>query len=361
MKKFKRHESTRSLKRERLCSWGIAASLAGPIIGGLLGAGGAQSAASTQADAANQAANNQMMMFQQQQKNLQPWMQSGGTALQALMEGLGLATPTAGQPSAGTGVGAPSAAPTATGGGYQWRGQTFPDYLSLQNGIKSYLDGLGYDGPDVQRQMGIELSNVTPISAPAAGTVATGAPGTTNALGTSGIQPGGLTQPFSATAFQADPGYNWMLQQGLGAVSNRATTGAGGGTGGNLDKSLINYATGAASQEYNNAYQRYLQQQQQQYNMLAGVSGTGVNAAGVTAGLGMGAANTASNYATSGAASTAAGTVGAANALTGGIAGGYNNMLIQQILAQNQQRIDQGGIYPNQLNATGAPYESIYP
>ena len=143
-----------------------------------------------------------------------------------------------------------------------------------------------------------------------------------------GTQPGGqFNQPFNYTS---SPGYNFALQQGQQAITdNAAASGAGGG---NTMKNLVNYTTGAASQDYNQQLQNWLQSQQQQYNLIGNVAGLGENAA---AGLGNTSAQVGrqigSNIIGAGNAQ-AAGTVGAASAISGGLGQGYNAYLQQQML-----------------------------
>ena len=62
-------------------------------------------------------------------------------------------------------------------------------------------------------------------------------------------------QPFS---FQQDPGYQFQLQQGLNSVQNSAAAG-GSLLSGSTMQALQKYGTGLAAQDYNNAYQRYIQ------------------------------------------------------------------------------------------------------
>lgn len=62
----------------------VAAAVATTVGSGLLGYLGAKDAANTQADAANNATANTRGMFDQTQANLQPYMQSGNTALAQL-------------------------------------------------------------------------------------------------------------------------------------------------------------------------------------------------------------------------------------------------------------------------------------
>ena len=64
--------------------------------------------------------------------------------------------------------------------------------------------------------------------------------------------------PFS---FQQSPGYQFQLQQGLNSVQNSAAAGGGLLSGATM-QALQKYGTGLAAQDYNNAYQRYVQGQE---------------------------------------------------------------------------------------------------
>ena len=183
-----------------------------------------------------------------------------------------------------------------------------------------------------------------------------------------GVAPGGQfnAQP-TAKDIQIDPGYAWRLQQGQLAL-DRSAAARGGAVSGTALQSSINFGQGSASQEYQNAFQRYQQNRQNNYADILGISNQGL-AAGTTQGgnltsaaryagdtgigtseyggtlktgaaqyagtAGMNAADlttsntinaqkSASDYLTGGAAAKAAGIVGGTNALTSGITGGIN-------------------------------------
>lgn len=87
--------------------------------------------------------------------------------------------------------------------------------------------------------------------------------------------PGDLTQ---------DPGYQFRLQEGQKALE-RSLAARGMGSSGAALKAAQEYGQGLADQTYQNAYNRWLQQQQQRYGMLSGQSGQGLNAAGQLAGV----------------------------------------------------------------------------
>jgi hypothetical protein len=98
--------------------------------------------------------------------------------------------------------------------------------------------------------------------------------------------PGGAgTTPFNASMMEAqDPGYQFRLQQGAQALQ-RSAAATGGVLGGAQEKALDRYSQDYASNEYQNAFNRYMAQNQQQYNMLAGLANYGQGAAGQAAGL----------------------------------------------------------------------------
>lgn len=101
---------------------------------------------------------------------------------------------------------------------------------------------------------------------------------------------GDLTRKFGAGDFQQDPGYQFALNQGMQAIQRSAAAkGSLNSTGTMQD--LNNYAQGMASQQYQNAYDRFTQNQQQRYNMLSGQAGMGQASMSALAGVGENYAN----------------------------------------------------------------------
>lgn len=96
--------------------------------------------------------------------------------------------------------------------------------------------------------------------------------------GTAG-QEAAYMKPFSMADYQQDPGYQFRLQQGLQALDRSASARGGLLSGGAL-KGIQQYGQGLASQEYGAAYDRYQQQQANQFNRLAALSGVGQTAVG---------------------------------------------------------------------------------
>lgn len=147
---------------------------------------------------------------------------------------------------------------------------------------------------------------------------------------------GSLMQPFDAKAFEQwkDPGYQFQLQQGQQALQNSQAAQNGVLSGGAL-KDLIGFNQGMANNAYQNAFGRYMSQNDATYNRLSSLLGIGENAA---AGLGNTGAQVMSNVGntlTSGAAARAAGQIGSANAFTGGINNGMGYYMLNQMTGNN--------------------------
>lgn len=101
---------------------------------------------------------------------------------------------------------------------------------------------------------------------------------------------GSLTAPFTAKDLENTPGYQFQLQQGTQALQ-RQQAASGNYFSGAALKEGQQFATGLADSTYNTAYQQYLQNNQQNYGMLAGTAGAGQNAATNQGGFAAGQSN----------------------------------------------------------------------
>jgi hypothetical protein len=149
-----------------------------------------------------------------------------------------------------------------------------------------------------------------------------------------------LTKQFGQEDFQAgiDPSYNFRFQQGNLATTN-ALNRSGGLVGGNALQGLTDYGQGAASQEYQNAFNRFQGQRTNIYNTLAGIAGIGQTAQGQTTNL---AKDVSGNIgqATIGIGNAyAGGQIGAANALSGGFQNAANSYMMGNLLKPQQSGI----------------------
>jgi hypothetical protein len=155
-------------------------------------------------------------------------------------------------------------------------------------------------------------------------------------LGTDTTSPdyGKYARDFTMADYQADPGYGFRLEEGMKAL-DRSAAARGGLLSGSTVKGALRFGQGLASEEYQNAFNRYQVNRANQLNPLQSLTGAGqtsanalTSAAGQT---GAGMANTymgmgqgLSNAAMAGGAARASGYTGMANALTSGLSTGAN-------------------------------------
>ena len=126
------------------------------------------------------------------------------------------------------------------------------------------------------------------------------------------VEGGQFTQNYSGQDIYNDPSYQFRLQQGLDAVQSGAAA-QGGLLSGATQKALTDYGQQAASQEYQNAYNRFNADQTNQYNRLANLIGVGQNAAAQTGNAGLQTAQAVASNTMSGANAQAAGVIQAGN------------------------------------------------
>lgn len=150
---------------------------------------------------------------------------------------------------------------------------------------------------------------------------------------TTGIADGGkFNRDFTMDDFQQDPGYEFRLNEGYKALE-RSRAAKGMLYSGATAKAVTNYAQGAASNEYTNAFNRYMAQRDAQYNRLAGVAGTGQTATQQVGAQGQNLATNVGNNLMNAGNARASGYVGQANAINSGIGNGYN--MWQQYMSRN--------------------------
>lgn len=192
-------------------------------------------------------------------------------------------------------------------------------------------------------------------------------------LGTPGQ---GLLQPWTGTfqaptAAQAEatPGYQFQLQQGLGALQNSAA-GKGSLLSGRTLADLNNYAQGVASTNYQNvfnnaltgyqtSYNSFLNNQNNAYQRLLGTSQLGLGAAQGSGNLISGIGGDIASLLGQQGAAKAAGTIGSANAIGSilpGIANaGYNYLGLQSLNGGNTNAPpDLTGVNMNPVPFSGA-------
>lgn len=225
-------------------------------------------------------------------------------------------------------------------------------------------------------------ANASAVTANAGLDPYTNAGGVAASAEASGVAPGGdFNKTPTLADLQIDPGYAFREQQGEDALTRSAAANGGVG-GGGFAKDLQNYVQGSASQEYQNAFNRFETSTQNRFANVNAVANAGqaasttkgtnlinaseyggnlkegaaqfggttlTNAAQLGAGLNtnaseyagtnninatdltssntINAAKTAGDYLTQGANAQAAGKVAASNAIWGGITGAANTAL----------------------------------
>ena len=156
-------------------------------------------------------------------------------------------------------------------------------------------------------------------------------------VGVSAVNRLGSQAPFDPNAFnyQADPGYAFRLSEGNKAL-NASAAARGGMISGNALKAAQTYGQNMGSQEYANAYNRYVQ-------------GYGINTANnqFLANMGQSSANNQANAIGNFGNAYAANTMGAGNAMAAGQIGSanaYSNAVGQGIgMYQTNQLINSMG------------------
>lgn len=123
---------------------------------------------------------------------------------------------------------------------------------------------------------------------------------------------GYFNQTYTGQDIYQDPSYQFRLQQGQDAIQSGAAAQGGLLSGATL-KALQSYGQDYASQEYQNAYNRFNTDQTNQYNRLSNLVGMGQNAAAMQGNQGMQTAQAVANNTMAGANATAAGQIAAGN------------------------------------------------
>ena len=156
----------------------------------------------------------------------------------------------------------------------------------------------------------------------------------TNAMGY-----GSAVQPFDMSKFQADPGYNFRMSEGLKALDRQAAA-RGGMMSGAALKAAGRYGQESASQEFGNAYNRYRQNRADQLDPLMYAMTGGTNATNATnTALGNYGTNVGNLMGQAGQA-TGAGYLGAGNSLNnlfGALNQQYNTNQMMDILDRSRR------------------------
>ena len=169
-----------------------------------------------------------------------------------------------------------------------------------------------------------------------------------------------LTAPFQPTMaqLQATPGYQFTLGQGLKATQNSLAAQGLGGSG-QATAGAANYASGLASNTYQQQFQNYLNQNSQIFNMLNTQTQTGLNASSNLANLGMQAGGAQAQTMVGAGNAQAAGILGQGAAYSQGLQGlgnsGINYLGLNALLNNQTAPTSVGNLqnYTAPVNAGG--------
>jgi uncharacterized protein YcbK (DUF882 family) len=157
------------------------------------------------------------------------------------------------------------------------------------------------------------------------------------------------TPQFTQQDFQnnMDPAYQFDLNQGLQAIQRSAAAKGGLMSGGTL-KSLNDYAQGQASNEYQNSYNRFMNNQNTQFNRLASLAGLGQTANGAIGQAGMNMANNVGNNIMGAANASGAAQIASGNAI-GSTLGSLGTGLANNYMQYNMMN----KLFPNGMGGGG--------
>lgn len=151
-------------------------------------------------------------------------------------------------------------------------------------------------------------------------------------------------QSFGMDQFQADPGYQFRMSEGLKALERSASARGLLQSGGTL-KDITRFGQDAASQEYQNAFQRYLTEREarmEPYRYLTGVGQAAAAGQAANVGEGMTALGNIRSAGIMGQANAFTNTLGNISGLASDAAGAYGQYQAAQP-------------YQNYLSAINAP------
>jgi len=303
----------------------ISGMAAASVVGSVVSAGAAGSAARTQADAADRAAQLQYEQYLKGVELQEPFRQAGMLGQNRLMTLLGL------------------------GGEGQYNDTAYNKALQDYNARLSALDpsqfmsgggGGGYYSSSGDQEIyqggtgGGGTFDQAGFDAARAGLVAPNREQFRLSGGNANDPMFGkyATAEYTPEMFAKgmDPGYQFRLKEGMKALENSASARGNLLSGGTL-KGIQRYGQDMASTEYQNAFNRYQAERAGTLNPYQSLAGQGQTTANTIGNLGMNYANQAGEAYQGAANARASGYVGQANALNQGISG-ISNMYFQNQL-----------------------------
>ena len=142
---------------------------------------------------------------------------------------------------------------------------------------------------------------------------------------------GSAMQPFGMEQFQAEPGYGFRLSEGMKAL-DRTAAARGGLLSGATLKGAQRFGQNLASEEWQNAFNRYYAQRNAMLNPLEGLAGTGRSTSAELGAAGQQFGQMAGENMIGAGNARASGYVGSANAWANALGGITNTYLDTQYI-----------------------------
>ncbi len=297
--------------------WGAVIGAAASVIGSSMQSDAAGDAASAQSQSSAAAIAEQQRQYDQNRTDLAPYRTAGASAVTRLAALLGL-DPAAGGFNPGSYV--PPGAQDLTGWA-QARGYNLPENRDWDSREQNNLYDAGY------RQYLEDYQKAHPTdTSPASGF-------------------GDLNKKFTMSDFENDPviqkSFEFGISEGEKAVQ-RMFGARGMSRSGAAVKAALRYANDYTGTQAGASRDRFVQDQTNLYNRLAGVSGTGQTAAQNTASLGTNIAGNIADITVGEGNARGAASIARGNAMAGGFAGvgnaANNYFTLDRILNRNNNR-----------------------
>lgn len=207
------------------------------------------------------------------------------------------------------------------------------NYFGSQNAANAQVGALDRSG-DVQRDI---FNKQTELQAPFrnAGIAAQNKLMELLGLGTSVNSPdfGKYNKDFGMSDFTTDPGYAFRLKEGLKTL-DRTAAARGGVLSGSSIKAAQRYSQDYASNEYNNAFNRYQINRSNALNALQALTGAGQTATNLLSGSAQNYGNQLSDIYQNAGNARASGYIGGSNSLNNALGSALNYYQNQQLLSK---------------------------
>lgn len=150
---------------------------------------------------------------------------------------------------------------------------------------------------------------------------------------------GSMAKEFTGQDMYKDPGYAFRLNEGVKAL-DRSAAARGGLLGGNQLRGVTQFGQDYATNEYQNAFNRYQAERQARLNPLQSLSGAAQTSANTLTNAAGNLGNALGESAINAGNARASGYIGSANAISGAIGQGVNYYTNKQAQDRQQANFD---------------------